>query len=277
MRLPPDPVLVAARRWLELLPVSGGLPRAQALLTHLEEYSDLTPTQYASGLTLLQELGLLADAGAVGGSAAQILAAIFERAAPPWVNDADVLVQSPDDLPSDIVDAGEELGMDTQAVYTQLVSSWGKVDTAAREAIGLAGESALVEILRDLDGAWVDHVAARSDGFGYDIAFAAGGEPMHLEVKSTKRVGRFTAYLSRHEFTVMLRDELWVLVAVRLTDELAVEAVGSVSREWIVANVPRDEGPWGSWSSVKLEIPTAAIISGIPKMGPHGVGLFPAW
>ena len=81
-------------------------------------------------------------------AASQVLSAIFEKAAPPWVQDADELVQSPDELPSDIVSAGEALGLDADAVFEQLVSSWGKVDTAARERVGAAGEAALVALLR---------------------------------------------------------------------------------------------------------------------------------
>src|SRR4051812_13827193 len=98
MRLPPEPVLVAAKRWLKLLPSSGGIPRAQALLTTHPDYNDLTPTQYATALTWLRDLGLLDTIGSRIPPTAQLLSAIFERAAPPWVQDADELVQTPDEL-----------------------------------------------------------------------------------------------------------------------------------------------------------------------------------
>jgi hypothetical protein len=277
MRLPPEPVLVAAKRWLELLPSSGGVPRAQALLTTHTEFSDLTPTQYATALTWLRDLGLLEHVGSAVPAASQVLSAIFEKAAPPWVQDADRLVQSPDELPSDILSAGEALGFDANGVYQQLVTSWGKVDTAARERVGGAGEAALVALLRDVPGAQVEHVAAWSDGFGYDIAFAHESVATHLEVKSTTRLSRFTAYLSRHEYSVMLRDERWVLVTVRLTADLEVAGVGSVPREWIAANAPRDESPFGSWASVKLEVPEDVIVSGIPQLSEPAAGLLPGW
>ena len=74
--------------------------------------------------------------------------------------------------PTDIVSAGEALGLDPIAVYEQLVSSWGKVDTAARERVGAAGEAALVDLLREKPDGRVDHVSTWSDGFGYDIAFS---------------------------------------------------------------------------------------------------------
>lgn len=277
MRLPPEPVLVAAKRWLELLPSSGGVPRAQTLLTTHPGFSDLTPTQYATALTWLRDSGLLERVGAPVPAASQVLSAIFEKAAPPWVQDADRLVQSPDELPSDIVSAGEALGFDASGVYQQLVASWGKVDTAARERVGAAGEAALVALLRDVPGGQVEHVAAWSDGFGYDIAFTHGGLAAHLEVKSTTRLSRFTAYLSRHEYCVMLSDDCWVLVTVRLTADLQVAGVGWVPNEWIAANAPRDEGPFGSWSAVKLEVPGDVIVDRIPTLPEGFAGMLPAW
>lgn len=277
MRLPPKPVLLAAKRWLETLPSSGGIPRAQALLTTHPQYSDLTPTQYAAALTWLRDVGLLEGASALVPAANQVLIAIFEKAAPPWVRDADELVQSPDELPSDVVAAGEALGMDADAVFGQLVSSWGKVDTATREKVGAAGEAALVTLLRDISGSRVDHVSTWSDGFGYDIAFSKGSVSAHLEVKSTTRRGRFTAYLSRHEYNVMLRDDQWTLVTVRLSNDLTIDGVGTVPNDWIAANVPCDSGPFGSWASCKLEIPVGVLSSGIPALGDAGASQLRPW
>lgn len=277
MRLPPEPVLVAAKRWLELLPTSGGVPRAQTLLSTHTEYSDLTPTQYATALTWLRDLGLDENVDSPVPAASRLFGAIFEKAPPPWVQDADLLVQSPDELPSDIVSAGEALGLSADGVYGQLVASWGKVDTSARERVGAAGEEALVAMLAAIPGGEVHHVAALSDGYGYDIAFTRSGEAAHLEVKSTIRRNRFCAYLSRNEYSVMLRDKSWVLVTVRLGDELDIIAVGSVPREWIATNVPHDEGPFGSWASVKLEVPADVIIPGIPQLGGCADGNLPSW
>lgn len=277
MRLPPEPVLLAARRWLEILPTSGGVARAQALLTIHTQYSDLTPTQYTTALTWLRDLGMLEHVGSHAPPANLLLSAIFEKAAPAWVQDADELVRSPDELPADIISAGHVLGLETNAVYEQLVCSWGKVDTAARERVGAAGEAALVSLLRDDSYGRVDHVSTWSDGFGYDIAFSQGRLSAHLEVKSTTRLGRFTAYLSRHEYNVMLRDEAWVLVTVRLKEDLEMAGVGSVPSEWIAANVPRDGGPSGSWASCKLEIPGTVISDGIPQLGEDAGVRLPRW
>lgn len=206
-----------------------------------------------------------------------VLGAIFEKAAPSWVQDADDLVRSPDELPTDIVSVGEVLGVDANGVYEQLVTSWGKVDVAVRERVGFAGEAALVSMLSESADSRVDHVSTWSDGFGYDIAFAQGASAAHLEVKSTTRTGRFTAYLSRHEYRVMLRDQRWVLVVVRLTDDLDLVAVGAVPRDWIVAAVPRDVASFGSWAACKLEIPGEVIEDRVTQLGVNVASRLPPW
>lgn len=269
--------MLAARRWLEILPSSGGVRRAQALLTTYREYSDLSPTQYATALGWLRDVGLLAYADSDDPPASRILTAIFESAAPIWFQDADHLVRSPDELPTDIASAGEALGMSEREVYAQLVSSWGKIDTAAREKVGSAGEEALVELLSENTDGRVEQVSSWSDGFGYDIAFSQGSICAHLEVKSTTRTGRFTAYLSRNECEVMLRDSSWVMVAVRLTQSLEVAGVGSVSKEWIIANLPRDSTASATWESCKLEVPAECIENQVLELGECAAAVIPPW
>ena len=277
MALPPEPVVLAALRWLEVLPGSGGIPRAQSLLHTHPRYSDLTPTQYATALSWLQDTGLTDAPHPEVPAAARILQAIFEKSAPPWVQDADVLVRGPEELPADIVSCGATLGLEPAMVFGQLVASWGKIDTAARGATGTAGEVALVEQLSGICDARVEHVAAWSDGFGYDVEYDHPLSVGHLEVKSTTRRGRFTAYLSRHEYEVMLRDPYWHLVTVRLNEDHEITAVGSVSRDWIADKVPVDPGPHGRWAAVRLDFPSTAIQSGIPALGPPAQTALPPW
>ncbi|RKS05901.1 uncharacterized protein DUF3883 [Nocardiopsis sp. Huas11] len=274
---PPDPILLAAKRWLDILPTSGGIRRAQALLTTHTEFSDLTPTQYATALAWLNETGLLTSESSPAPSANQVLSAILEESAPPWVKDADALVHSPDELPSDLVTTGAVLGLNADGVYEQVVSSWGKVDTAARKRVGAAGEAALVSLLSDVPGSLVDHVAAWSDGFGYDISFTRGPSSAHLEVKSTTRSGRLSIYLSRHEYEVMLRDPCWILVAVRLTSDLEVSGVGSVPSSWLKDNAPHDASGIGRWESCKFEVPATVITGGIPQLGRQVAPDLPSW
>ncbi|MGD8202146.1 DUF3883 domain-containing protein [Ornithinimicrobium sp. W1679] len=262
---------------METLESSGGVPRAQALLTTHPQYDDLTPTQYSSALTWMRELGLLDDLQSPLPPAKRVLSAIFERGSLPWVRDADELVRSPEELPSDIAAVGEALGLNTGEVYDQLVASWGKVDTAARERVGAAGEAVLVALLRDATDGKIDHVSTWSDGYGYDVTFTAGSTRLHLEVKSTTRAGRLTIFLSRHEYEVMLRDPCWVLVTVRLSTGLEILGLGSIRREWVAANVPGDCTQFGSWASVKLELPTNAVVSGVPALSEHLTGPLPGW
>ncbi|WP_188491110.1 protein NO VEIN domain-containing protein [Williamsia phyllosphaerae] len=277
MRLPPEPTLRAAKRWLEVLPTSGGIARAQALFTTHNRYSDLTPTQYAAALSLLRDLGLLSTERSPIPPENRILAAIFEATPQPWVKDADCLVQTPGELPADILALGSALGLDGTAVFEQLVTTWGKVDTSIREIVGASGEAALVELLRRHTAGRVDHVSNWSDGFGYDIGFNQGRTVAHLEVKSSTRSNRFTAYLSRHEYNVMLRDEHWVLVALRMSPDLEIIGVGSVPDHWIRSNAPRDTHSSGSWAVCKLEIPSEVIESGIPLLRGSGEVHLPAW
>lgn len=277
MRLPPEPILVAAQRWLELLPTSGGVARAHAMLTNLPDYSDLTPTQYATALAWVREIGLLDAVGCGQPASAVLLRAVFERGDLAWVRDADVLVQSPDDLPTDILDAGGILGLGAADVYGLLCGAWGKVDTAARERVGAAGEAALVDRLRSLSDAKVEQVSSWSDGFGYDIAVTHGRTSAHLEVKSTTRLGRLTIHLSRNEYEVMLRDEQWVLVVVRLDDDLTLRGTGSVHKEWLGQNVPKDASTVGRWESCKFDVPQEVIESGVPCIANLLASPLPAW
>ena len=262
---------------MEIVPASGGIARAQALLTTHRKYSDLSPTQYSAALAWLRDMDLLGFLGSGAPPASRILAAIFENTAPTWFQDADELVRSPDELPSDIVFAGEALGLGAGEVYDQLVSSWGKVDTAERERIGAAGEAAIVQMLRDGTDGRVDHVSTWSDGFGYDISFSQQPVAAHIEVKSTTRAGRTTVYLSRHECQVMLRDSHWVLVVVRLNSNLEVVGVGSVPKGWIAANMPRDSTPSVSWASCKVEVPSAVIENSVLQLGADAARALPPW
>ncbi|UOE44960.1 protein NO VEIN domain-containing protein [Agromyces larvae] len=277
MRLPPEPVLLAAKRWLELLPSSGGLARAQALLTSHPAYDDLTPTQYATALAWMREVGLVNSLESDTPAALRILGALFEHGKLPWVRDADQLVSEPGELPTDVLGVAAALGLDGDAVYAQLVSSWGKVDTTARERVGAAGEAALVELLKSRTTGRVEQVSAWSDGYGYDIEVVRGGNADHLEVKSTTRQGRIAVYLSRHEFDVMRRDESWSLVLVRLNPELVVVGIGVVPNQWIIEHAPRDVDASASWATCKLEIPPEVVEDGIPRMREALTDPLPSW
>ncbi|MER5309628.1 DUF3883 domain-containing protein [Streptomyces sp. NPDC002773] len=254
-------------RWLELLPDSSAA-RCRALFTHHVDFSDLTPTQYEAAYSWLGENGLLLDPRSSTAVGERVFRAALVSSGAAWLPDADVLVRGPEELPDDALRAAEALGIPESEAYEQVSAVWGKVDTEARALIGGAGESALVRLISEAADARVEHVAAYSDGFGYDIAVHARRHPLHIEAKSTVRRGRVTFYLSRHEYETMRRDPAWQLVFVQLTGDLDISAIASVSAEWISLQVPQDKGSFGRWQACRLDVPPEALVSGIPRLAP---------
>ncbi|MFJ7946808.1 protein NO VEIN domain-containing protein [Streptomyces sp. NPDC096354] len=267
MPVPPSPVLRAAVRWLERLPVSS-TARCRALFTNHADFSDLTPTQYEAAYSWLIENSLLEDLHSSAAVSERVFRTALASSGAPWLPDADVLVRSPEELPEDALRAAEALGIPESEAYEQVSAVWGKVNTEARALIGSAGELALVNLIAEVTEARVEHVAAYSDGFGYDIAVHAQRHPLHVEAKSTVRRGRITFYLSRHEYETMRRDPAWQLVAVQLTQDLDIAAVASVAAEWISAQVPQDRGSFGRWEACRLDVSPDALVPGIPRLAP---------
>ncbi|MFJ5832027.1 protein NO VEIN domain-containing protein [Streptomyces sp. NPDC093089] len=254
-------------RWLELLPDSSAA-RCRAFFTNHADFSDLTPTQYEAAYSWLGENGLLLDLRSSTAVGERVFRAALASSGAAWLPDADVLVRGPEELPDDALRAAEALGIPESEAYEQVSAVWGKVDTEARALIGSAGESALVRLISEATDARVEHVAAYSDSFGYDIAVHARRHPLHIEAKSTVRRGRVTFYLSRHEYETMRRDPAWQLVVVQLTQDLDVTAVASVSTAWISLQVPQDRGSFGRWEACRLDVSPDALVSGIPRLAP---------
>nr|WP_239067639.1 DUF3883 domain-containing protein [Actinomadura bangladeshensis] len=265
--MPPDPVLRAAARWLAKLPANGRA-RCRALFTTHADYSDISPAQYDEAYRWLDETGLargLDDTAPVG---QQIFRAVLLAGGAPWFPDADLHVREPAELPIDAVRAAAVLGLSDLEAFQEIHAVWGKVDAATRLKVGSAGEAALVRLLTASTTAAVEHVAAHSDGYGYDIAVLAGRHSLHIEAKATTRRNRLTFFLSRREYEVMRYDQSWQLVVVQLTDDLAVSAVGSVDPSWIEAQVPDDQGPLGRWESCRIDVPPEQVADGIPRLSP---------
>ncbi|WP_407110400.1 protein NO VEIN domain-containing protein [Streptomyces sp. DSM 116494] len=263
----PEPVLRAAVRWLERLPASG-TARARALFTTHSDFSDITPTQYDAAYAWLRETGLLDGAHSGVPVHCRVFDAAVAHSGVPWLRDADLLVRSPDELPEDALRAAEILGLTPEEAYAQVATRWGKVDTEERSRIGSAGELALLELLVESAQGRVEHVAAWSDGYGYDIYVDAPQRSAHLEVKSTVRVGRLTVYISRNEYETMLRDPAWELVMVRLSPKLTLAGVAALPKDWIARHVPSDRTARGRWESCRLDIPPEVPVPGIPSVAP---------
>ncbi|MGW0779801.1 protein NO VEIN domain-containing protein [Streptomyces sp. NPDC002913] len=267
MPIPPDPVLRAAVRWLERLP-SSSTARCRALFTSHADFSDITPTQYDAAYSWISENSLLEDPDRGASVSERVFRTAIASSGAAWLPDADVLVRTPDELPEDALRAAETLGLPESEAFKQVSAVWGKVDLQVRAHIGNAGELALISLITEATEARVEHVAAYSDGFGYDIAVHARQHPLHIEAKSTVRRGRATFYLSRHEYETMCRDPAWQLVTVQLSQSLDPIAVSSVTAEWIGTQVPADKGAFGRWEACRLDVPPNALIPGIPRLGP---------
>jgi hypothetical protein len=248
-----------------MLPTSGAA-RVRALLTTHSEFSDITPTQYESAYAWIRETGLAGDLQSSEPAPRRVFESAVAHSGAPWLPDADILLRGPDELPEDALRAAQVLGISDADAYAQIRMAWGKVDTAERSRIGLAGELALVSLLAASVRGGVDHVAARSDGHGYDIAVAADHARAHLEVKSTTRRARLTVYLSRNEFETMRRDPAWQLVVLCLGQEMEPRAIASVPKEWIAAQAPADRSPYARWESCRLDVPPGVLVPGIPSI-----------
>ena len=263
MAFPSEPILRAAIRWLELLP-SSGTARSRAILTTHSDFSDITPTQYETAYDWLEKTGLLRNRPNAVGTEYAVLEHSLICDSPLWFQDADRLVGGPDELPTDVVRAAEVLGLSLGEAYACVAATWGKVDTAERKRIGDAGELALAKLIAAATAADVDHVAAYSDGLGFDLRVKCKPFRAHIEVKSTTRNNRVTIYLSRNEFETMKRDRDWRLVVVRLDKKLDVIAVGTIPRGWLSCNAPADSSAHGRWESFRLDVPPSSIEPGMP-------------
>ncbi|MFF2110594.1 DUF3883 domain-containing protein [Rhodococcus koreensis] len=265
MPIPPEPILRAALRWMERIPDSG-VQRVRSLLTTNISYGDLTPTQYETALRWLETSGLLTSQE----SSAPAAVRLFEHAVAgaSWFPEVDDLIRDPDELPVDAINAAQVLNLGIDEAYQHLVNTWGKVDTTERGKLGAAGEAELVTLLRSSLSATVEHVAAWSDGLGYDISVSGHDASFHLEVKSSTRPRRCMFYLSRNEFEVMKRDPHWSLVFVRLSPEYQISAISTVRKTWIRDSAPLDTGPEVRWASCRFDAPFEKVDPGIPDLFP---------
>lgn len=263
---PPDPVLVAATRWLQEVR-AGGWGRAWGVLRSSGAYADLTPTQYQAGRRWLSEAGLdgIHAHGMLEDSeiAEQVLQAAIEQNPPAWLADAESVIFGEEDLPLDLTGRAGALGLSAQRCLSVIRAAAAKVDTAAREAVGAWGEAEVMRLLSLAADGMAEHVAAYDDTLGYDILLRHAGTALHLEVKTTTRRGRLAFYLSRHEFRMAGADERWRLIAVLARPGAPATAIVSVSSEWLHAAAPRDLPHGGRWESARFEPPVSMLEPGI--------------
>jgi hypothetical protein len=270
MAVPPEPVIRGARRWLEHIGAAGQ-PRTWALLAGSREYADLTPTQYGESLVWLHEAGLVGEDGRPAAGSQdpfRIFEALLEASDPAWLADADLLIQSASEIPEDALVAAESLRLDARQALRSIRRTWGKVDLAARTAVGNAGEQLLIGLLQRYTNGDIDHVASWSDSHGYDISLTGGEFESHIEVKTTTRLNRVSFYLSRNEFETMNSDPAWNLSVAVVNDSFRLLRLFTIDREWIRGAAPADVAGGARWDAARFEAPPDARIAGTPFLFP---------
>lgn len=273
--LPAEGVLRAAQRWVDLLERSNET-QAAALIRAEARLTDLSTTQYASALEWLRVVGLVADGsggselapGICGLSSADKAEDLYRRSVqdldPPWLLDADVLIEDEADLPQDALRLARLFGLDDQTALTGIRQVHGRVDLAARACVGAAGEAALVALLESQRPGSTNHVARYDDGLGYDVAYTVGDRTWHLEVKSTTRRGQLVVHLSRHELEVAARDPDWCLVVVGLDEALAAADVASIGRDTLLGRAPLDGHASVAWESARYRLTALDVSARLP-------------
>jgi hypothetical protein len=272
--LPPDAIVEAASRWIRLLRVST-LEKASRIIRADPSYTDITRTQYSSGLDWLRKLEFL-DEDEAGGRLAsafvdlpdlQLNQLFFERlleaVAPPWLQDADLLVPDPAELPQDVASVAASLGLNEVSAFASVIQVRGRIDLEQRARIGNAGECELVDYLEYRWPKSTVHVAKNDDGFGYDVLFRHGEKEWHLEVKSTTRRGRLVIYLSRHEYEIGRRDPFWRLLVVGLDKQLRLQVIATVRHTMLWNRTPGDRSSQSKWQTASYELTSSDLYRGL--------------
>ncbi|MEU2516406.1 protein NO VEIN domain-containing protein [Streptomyces syringium] len=269
--LPNSGAMRAGMRWLTHLRTEE-VSRLRVLFTHHGRYSDLTPAQYADGLAWLRRIelvgrdGRLAPAVSRRGHADEhgLVAAVLEATCPSWLTSGDWPLNGSAELPREAVALAAALEITEADVGAAALAVRCQVDTSMRELVGAVGERELLALLRRSLDAEVRHVAAESDGYGYDIEVSGPRWPaVHLEVKTTTDRSRLVVYLSRHEYETMRRDGAWTMVAVLLGFRGELVATATVDPVWLLRARPYDSHAAARWESVRLVVPPHALRWGI--------------
>lgn len=237
-------------------------------------------TQYSSGLELLKSLNLLTENTSgvlvlspvvsklpVEHIGQVLLERLLEFSSPAWLRDADVLIRGADEIPDDAMETAEALSLGSKTTYSAIRTIHGRIDLEQRNAVGMAGEEALLQILEHRWPGSTTHVAKISDGFGYDILFRHEGQEWRLEVKSTTRKGRLVMFLSRNEYEVSLRDPYWQLVVVGLDPAMQLNAVATVKEGLFLRRSPADSSKDSRWQSVSHELSANDLQCGLSFLG----------
>jgi hypothetical protein len=276
--LPPDGVLIAAKRWIELLKRGESVDRGWAIIRNSPRDVPLTATQYATALEWLSLIGVIGGTGVLAAPLLEsslgsvLFARCVDSLQPSWLLDADILIAEPDDLPLDAGRLADLFTLTDEDAYLVVQNLSRKVDLEARAQIGACGELALIKLLEEKWPGSTTHIAAFDDSAGYDIAVDLPEGSWHLEVKTTTRKGRLTVHLSRNEYAIGRYDANWAMVVVGLQDE-AIGAIATVRSHGLLATrIPRNVDSKGRWEVSAIDLGEGDLVRGL-VLGSGGASL----
>jgi hypothetical protein len=146
-----------------------------------------------------------------------------------------------------------------------------KVDHLLLEEIGLAGEKAVINILKkslpeELHFR-LKHVSLFDDSVGFDIqtpSLKNNSDTLLLEIKTSSRPGSFfNFFISRNETRIASLNENWILVGVfKKNDDYNI--VGTLSYDQFSSFLPVNVHPNCRWESSKVVIPVNFFTDGLP-------------
>ena len=282
--LPAEPVLRAARRWLVLLGHSSHA-EAAAIIGADSSFSDLTFTHYGVALEWLADLSLVdrSQSGYRLGARLALLrdgehtlllfSQAIESAAPPWLQDADVLVRTTDDLPQDALTLASALDIELGTALGAIRQVHGRVDLQRRAEVGAQGERCVLRALERAFPGSTTHISIDHDGFGYDIAYRdPTGIEWHLEVKSTTRRGRLVIHLSRQEYEIARRDPTWRLLIAGLDEPETLACLAQADVKQLLPRAPQDKPNGAEWESARFMLSQNDLVPGIRFAGEPPIG-----
>jgi hypothetical protein len=222
----------------------------------------------------LRDLGLVSDESGTalqagpGERADLLFAAAIASEAPLWLEDADTLIQTPDDLPGDALALAETLQLGEARAMAAIRQAHGKLDLERRKEVGALGERLLVVLLEEQWPGATRHVSEQDDGLGYDVELRIGETTWKLEVKSTTRRNRLRIYLSRNEFSVgsLLRE--WRLIVLGLGQNDQIEALATVTTPYLLTVAPEDTASFSRWESASFELAPEQLSLGLSFIDP---------
>jgi hypothetical protein len=181
-------------------------------------------------------------------------------------DDRFVLIQS--SIPDWLIQAGAKgfkLAFELRSPFLPNFSSVEKFDQAVLNEIGLKGELAFVEYLRNKYKSNNDirHVSLFDDTLGYDVLRTSADKSTFMyEVKTTSKpdLETFEFYLSRNEYRTSKSVSNWKIACMRISEGEAYFE-GFLHWENLRNSFPIDQEENISWSASKVTVRKANLLT----------------